>query len=473
MSVAAVFFLLAACFSLFQYQREKDFKVSIMQLKMQNLAYSLMQTLGKDIATNPERFYACVDSICGSNEARVTVITPDGTVLLDNLWRNADGFDNHAKRKEVKEALRHGTGYDIKRISKTLGVPYFYSATHFKDKGVIIRVALPHDTHLTSSLEPDYSYLIFAIFITPFLGIALYRNTSRIGKHIRLLRRFALKAERGETLDNELQARIPNDELGDISRTIMVLYSKLKNSEEDKVRMKRQLTQNAAHELKTPAASIQGFLETVLSNPEMDDERKNIFLERCYAQSVRMSNLLLDMAALTKLDETTRIADRSEVKLKPLIESVISDTSLQLEEHGMSVTTDVPDDATLACDAHLLYSIFRNLIDNSIAHAIGASSIRIVCRRLLTKDGDAATVCEDLGKTYEFTVTDNGCGVDAKHLALLFERFYRVDKGRSRKLGGTGLGLAIVKNAVLLHGGSISAEPAEGGGLTIRFTLKA
>ena len=112
-------------------------------------------------------------------------------------------------------------------------------------------------------------------------------------------------------------------------------------------------------------------------------------------------------------------------------------------------------------DQSLIYSIFRNLVDNAIAYAIGASHLEIVCCEIETEGRHF----------FEFQVRDDGPGVEEKHLEHLFERFYRIDKGRSRKLGGTGLGLAIVKNAVAVHGGSTTALATPGGGLTIRFTL--
>ncbi len=467
LSVGSIFILLAACFSLFQYQREKEYKLNIIKLRMQSYSHALMHRFGENMGHEPEAFYAYIDSCFTGDDIRVTVISPDGKVLLDSRQHNVGKLQNHLNRKEVKDALKSGYGYDIKRTSETMGQEFFYSATYFKDAHAIIRISLPYTSHLSSDLEADHTFLFFAVLITFMLGIVLYRNTERIAGHISTLRTFALRAERGEDLRNDLQKKIPNDELGDISRTIMVLYSKLRNSEEDKVRMKRQLTLNATHELKTPAASIQGVLETLHSNPNMDEERKAFFIERCYAQSVRMSKLLQDMAQLTKLDEASRIAEKSRIKLRELVESVVSDTALQLEDSKLKVCIDIHADAAIFGEQELTYSIFRNLIDNCIAYATGATEIRISC----TETNSSKKAKPGRG-FYEFIVADNGLGVDAKHLPLLFERFYRVDKGRSRKLGGTGLGLAIVKNAVVLHGGTISAEASPGGGLTIRFTLK-
>ena len=275
-----------------------------------------------------------------------------------------------------------------------------------------------------------------------------------------------MKAEEGEELDHVLERQLPDDELGDISHTIIMLYWKLRHSEEEKVRIKRQLTQNAAHELKTPAASIHGYLESIIDNPDMPNSKKQHFLERCYAQSERMNKLLLDMSVLTKLDEIDDYSSNArheyrQVDVKQVITNVIDDTDLQLQDKGIELKLQLPQNIEVQGDSSLLYSIFRNLIDNSISYANGATRLVIACREIETEGRHF----------YEFNVSDNGQGVEAQHLTHLFERFYRVDKGRSRKLGGTGLGLAIVKNAVAAHGGQATALSTPGGGLTIRFTL--
>ena len=329
-----------------------------------------------------------------------------------------------------------------------------------------MRAAVPYSAELTRSLQADNTYIYFAGVLTLLLGIVLYYITHRISRHIGYLREFAMKAEKGEELDHELERRLPDDELGDISHTIIMLYWKLRHSEEDKVRIKRQLTQNAAHELKTPAATIHGYLESILDNPDMPEDKKKHFLERCYAQSERMSKLLLDMSALTKLDEMddNRLRTRQEyrpVDVLQIIKSVLDDTNLQLQEKGLIPSLHLPPHIEVLGDPSLIYSIFRNLIDNVIAYATGASRLEMVCREIETEGRHF----------YEFQVGDNGPGVEPQHLEHLFERFYRVDKGRSRKLGGTGLGLAIVKNAVAAHGGQTTAFPTPGGGLTIQFTL--
>jgi signal transduction histidine kinase len=425
LSIGGVFVLFAVCFSVYQYQREKEYKIDILHSRLQMYNYEMVQTLGEDSLTNGCLFRDYVERH-SMEGLRVSIIDRDGRVILDSYDANPDSLGNHLQRTEIQRALRDGNGYDIKRLSQSTHETYFYSATRFGN--AIVRAAVPYSAELTRSLQADNTYIYFAIALTLLLGVVLYLGTLRI------------------------------------SNTIIMLYWKLRHSEEDKVRIKRQLTQNAAHELKTPAASIHGYLESILDHPDMPEDKKKHFLERCYAQSERMSKLLLDMSALTKLDEmddSHSRADYHQVNVLQVIQSALDDTALQLHDKGITPSLQVPRHVEVLGDASLIYSIFRNLIDNAIAYATGASRLAIVCKET-----------ESEGRHfYEFSVSDNGPGVEPQHLDHLFERFYRIDKGRSRKLGGTGLGLAIVKNAVAVHGGTATAMLTPGGGLTIRFTL--
>ncbi len=463
LSIGGVFLLFAVCFSVYQYQREKVYKIDILHSRLQMYNYEMVQTLGEDSLTNSLLFRDYVKRH-NMEGLRVSIIDKNGRVLLDSYETNVDSLGNHLQRTEIQQALHDGNGYDIKRLSQSTHATYFYSATRFGD--VIVRAAVPYSAELTRSLQADNTFIYYAGVLTLLLGIVLYYTTHRISRHIGYLREFAVKAEEGEKLDHELERRLPDDELGDISHTIIMLYWKLRHSEEEKVRIKRQLTQNAAHELKTPAASIHGYLESIIDNPDMSEDKKKHFLERCYAQSERMNKLLQDMSALTRLDEMDDNKSKThdeyhQINVLQVIESALDDTALQLQGKGIKPSLNVPQHVEVQGDASLLYSIFRNLIDNAIAYATGASLLSISC-----------TGIENEGRHfYEFTVSDNGPGVEPQHLGHLFERFYRTDKGRSRKLGGTGLGLAIVKNAVAVHGGTTTAQLTPGGGLTIRLTL--
>ena len=229
-------------------------------------------------------------------------------------------------------------------------------------------------------------------------------------------------------------------------------------AEEDQAILKKQLAQNVSHELKTPISSILGFTETLINNPNMDEEKKMFFIERCHTQAVRLTNLLQDISMLNKLDESSDSFEMVDINISKLIEDVTQDVSLALEEKNMHIETTLPEELVVKGNTLQIYSIFRNLIDNSILYAGVGTTIFIECYR------------KDKEYLY-FSVADNGVGVDSKHLNKIFDRFYRVDKGRSRKLGGTGLGLSIVKNAILFHQGRISAKNRRGGGLEFLFTL--
>lgn len=236
------------------------------------------------------------------------------------------------------------------------------------------------------------------------------------------------------------------------------MYDKLRDSEEDKTRLKRQLTQNVAHELKTPVSSIQGYLETIVSNPDIDKETKDQFIQRCYAQSRRLSSLLADISTLNKLDDAPQEYEFQPVNIPDLLQSIQRDVSMQMEAKHVTFRALVDPEVAVDGNPSLLYSIFRNLTDNSIAY--GGEGVTITVQ-VLSESADF----------YTFNFSDNGPGVASEHIPHLFERFYRIDKGRSRKMGGTGLGLAIVKNSVLLHHGNISVRLGIAGGLEFVFTL--
>ena len=228
--------------------------------------------------------------------------------------------------------------------------------------------------------------------------------------------------------------------------------------QEEESRMKRQLTQNVSHELKTPVSSIQGYLETILSNPDLSPDKRQFFLERCYSQSTRLTGLLRDISVLNRLDEASEMFDLTEVNITKLIAEIQKECSQDMEEKHITSEIILPGDPTVFGNNSLLYSIFRNLYDNAIAYAGENIKITVNCYK------------ED-PKYYYFSFSDNGVGIPEEHINRIFERFYRVDKGRSRKIGGTGLGLSIVKNGVNFHKGQISAKSSPGKGVTFFFTL--
>ena len=249
---------------------------------------------------------------------------------------------------------------------------------------------------------------------------------------------------------------------------VLLWYSRKMNriisrtSQAENALMRRQLTQNISHELKTPVSGIQGYLETVLQNPDLPEEKRRLFLERSLAQTQRLSALLRDLSVLNRMDDADaaslypfRLVDVAET-----LDLLSRETAPAFAARRMTLRFQVPEMIDLNGNETLIYSIFRNLLDNALAYAGEGATVTLSARRD--------------GPFWHFTYTDDGPGVPQEHLPRLFERFYRIDTGRSRATGGTGLGLSIVKNAILLHGGTITAtSPAgpAGSGLRFDFTL--
>ena len=574
LSVIFLFLGYAVCFMLFQYNREKAYKIELLNTQLQNYNNQLCDFLADHHEVNSDSMQSYVTTHMMPN-LRVTLIEPSGKVVYDNTNANWKSFANHSSRKEVQDALMYGSGYSISRQSESIqGEEYFYSARYYPPYRIIIRSALPYNLSLTEHLQADSGYLWFALIICLVLIFIFYRFTRKLGKSITKLQQFAMKADRNEPIDMDILQTFPKNELGEISQHIIKIYKRLhrakealyiereklishlqtsheglgvftkerqeilvnnlftqyinnisdrnlrstneifdipelqpiieflnrnegnfskeekryamhlnKNArsftveciifqdmsfeisinditqEEEQARLKRQLTQNIAHELKTPVSSIQGYLETIISNPNIPQENVRVFLERSYAQSNRLTFLLRDISVLTRMDEAPELVEKEQVNLSKIVENILNEVALGLEEKHTTVVNKLPSEVILTGSSSLLYSIFRNLTDNAIAYAGNDIQITINCFR------------ED-EKFYYFSFSDTGVGVPEEHLNRLFERFYRVDKGRSRKLGGTGLGLAIVKNAVLFHGGTIFAKNMPKGGLEFVFTLQ-
>lgn len=571
-SVIALFFAFVVCFMAFQYRREKDYKVELLNTQLQNYNNQLSEFIFRQDTLDTSMIERYVQEH-HLNDLRVTLIHPQGKVLYDNLHKNPDQLKNHQNRSEVKEALQKGSGYAINRLSESVGGEFFYSARYYPKLGIIIRSALPYNVSLIQSLSTDPHYIWFASIISLVLIAMFYSLTNKLSMSIIQLQKFALRADRNEPIDPNIQKSFPKNELGEISTHIIQIYHRLHRTKEalyiereklithlqisheglgiftkekeeilvnllfkqyinfisdknlgsmkeifsvpelepftrfiaenqktshkevrrmsleiekdgriftleciifqdqsfeisindvtqetEQARLKKQLTQNIAHELKTPVSSIQGYLETIVNNPNLSREKIDTFLNRSYAQSNRLTYLLRDISLLTRMEEAPEMISKEPVNLSSIVQNVLNEVTLQLEEKQITVHNMLPNDLSINGDSSMLYSIFRNLTDNAIAYAGTNISITIRCFR----QGE---------KFYYFSFSDTGIGVNPEHLGRLFERFYRVDKGRSRKLGGTGLGLAIVKNAVLLHGGSIFAKKNPEGGLEFIFTL--
>lgn len=340
-------------------------------------------------------------------ELRITLLKRDGSVFFDNRM-DAATMENHAARPEISEAINGGNGTHI-RTSASNNQPYIYYA---KDNGTnkIVRVALPYDVNIQSFLKPNNAFLYFVIALF-LIGIGFIWY---VGGYL----------ERSKQRMQQLEIREKNRQL------------------------KHELTGNIAHELRTPVTSIRGFLEIVLDN-NLEAPRAQEYLQRAYYQTLTLSDLISDMGLLSRLDEKRETFKLSEINISELLNRVQSDTKTEYKN------IEIPSGLTVHGNENLLYSIFRNLTDNAVTHA-----------------GKDVEISVKFNESNTFTFADNGPGIpDEKHLERIFERFYRVNEGRTRDTGGSGLGLSIVKNAVQFHGGKIVAKNLAPHGLEFTISL--
>lgn len=454
------------CFIAFQYQREKAYKINMLNYRLQ----VINTRVGESLSYNKNNLRAELREIYSQEpkELRITVIDGNGVVLFDS--QNRDGrytFNNHADRPEVIQAMATGMGYTVRRLSESTNQEYFYSAT--LTDGKIIRSALPYSMSLSEVLSADSKFLWFMSSIAIIISLFGFMITRRLGANIEKLRKFVYTTSRGESVDNI--GEFQNDELGEISSQVVRLYSELKKTkerlegehelimqhEQEKAKLKKQLTQNINHELKTPVSSIKGYLEIMIDNPELEPHKRMDFINKSHVQVERLTKLLFDISTITRMDEASEMITKTELDLSSIINDVITEALPKIEQTGVIMSNKFDNPLNMMGNQTMLHSIFANLIDNALSYS-GCSRIEIKIT--------------DSGESYRVCLSDNGIGIPREHLDRIFERFYRVDKGRSRKMGGTGLGLSIVKNAVMIHSGNIVAQERIGGGTEFIFSLR-
>lgn len=351
-------------------------------------------------------------------DLRITLIGANGRVRYDNSADTTQKLENHFSRLEIQQATAGGTGSDV-RVSQTTGQKYLYYAR--KTDSGYLRVALPINDSNESLIAANKNFLLFALALFVVAMVVLWLISRRTGE------------------------------------SIMRLHGDVVKGRAERAELKAEMTSSIAHELRTPIATIRGYTETLLDNSLTDEQREH-FTRRTHDAAIRLSDLVRDISLLSKLDENRNLFKSETVDLHAITEAMRDEFAGLIKENSITLENALPEGLTITGNHTLLHSIFANLIENSIKYGGKWITVRVE----LVSQSD---------KELSLRISDTGAGIDEVHLERIFQRFYRIDNGRSRTDGGSGLGLSIVRHAVLYHGGQIAASRNSQGGLTIDFTL--
>lgn len=365
----------------FQYSRERKYRAELLNsdlILLNTQAESYLEDGG-----NIENFIKLFKPV-GINSLRVTIMNEEGIVLSDNFSENIieksekdftdsviniSEYENHLDRPEIISAIKNGNGYTSRRLSSTTKEEYFYSASLIGDK--IIRTAVPYNNSLKDMLKADSQLYVFMVIYAILILLIFYYIIIKLG--------LSASAEK----------------------------------EKEKKQIRKQLTQNIGHELKTPVSGIKGYLETIISVPDMPQEKKDAFIEKSYELSVRLTHILQDTSLITRMDEGKELIEFENLYLKEIIEESIYEAQDKLKEKGIQIETKLEDFTPIKGNYTLLHSIFTNLIENAIAYS-GGDKIEITVDKITKFPYNDKNY-------YKVSVKDNGTGIDKEHLSKIFE----------------------------------------------------
>ena len=469
--------ILCIVFSLiiyYQYKREADYRAQIFGSELEMIDNRILNAYDEDV--NLRTFLNFIQkffkgsvfegvrvSVYFDGQLQYSLGTP---IPIDNdgLTLRGYGLDNSpTEGSERKIIAGHTVGSDED------GNRYLFSKTKSSDGRVTVRTAMPYSDNVHDAIDVDTTVWLVIIGCLLTTLLVTYYFTSILSRNVVLLKDFAYRATTGGRFTGE--DKFPRNELGEISREIIKLYrERLKamelikkerkiaiNAIEEKVKITRQLTNNINHEIKTPVGIIRGYLESIIADPEMDTATRNRFLDRMLMNVERLTDLLNDVSTMTRLENGADMIAVEKIDMHDLVYQIESDLPANNLSGNLEFSFDIPFECNVSGNYNLIQGMICGLIRNAALHS-GGTEIGL---RMISENK----------RFYVFSFYDNGNGVSSEHIPHLFERFYRVDTGRSRKMGGTGLGLPIVKSTIISLGGTISVHNRSTGGLEFIFTL--
>ncbi len=409
-------------------------------------------------------------AVSDSSETRITLIADSGEVLFESsvpeqLWPE---MENHLNRPEVKAAIAQGVGVNF-RHSATLDLDMVYVARIISGPSILV-----NSTHTLRFVRVGYTatevnrlswrirLMVLAGGVVAFVVIIFVSRSvaGRIARPIVEIAEIVREIKAGD-LSRELPIR-SDDEIGRLAELINEMTAKVREDIEQLQKLERfrsEFLGNVSHELRTPIFSLKGFLETLLEGAINDTKVNKTFVEKAYHHAGRLDALLTDLIEISRIESGDMKMSFRYFDTVAFLETVRTDFSDEARKKEQKLLLEPQSPEMLAFgDKERLYEAMGNIVSNAIKYSPNGATIML---RSVEK-------AEDI----ELSVSDNGPGIPQEHLSRIFERFYRVDKNRSREVGGTGLGLAIAKHIVEAHGSRIDVESRVGEGSTFSFLLK-
>ena len=413
---------------------------------------------------------ASIQGLANVLGARITLIAGDGTVVVDSdvPFEKLTGVENHLLRPEVQEALSKEIGVNI-RHSVTVGRDFLYVAKQYKDS---VASAALHNVRFirvsahTEEMKKNVNAIRWDVFWAGVITLTLVIGASIVVSR-RISRPMVAIAEsvekiRGGDLEKHIEST-SDDEIGHVARAVNELVDKLKADIVELKKLQRARSEflgNVSHELRTPIFTLQGYLETLLNGAVDDPSVNRLFIEKASAHAARLNALLNDLIDISRIESGEMKMSFRYFRINEFLELVVNDFQQSATQRRVGLRLSMKTDAEIEVfgDKERLRGVLSNLIDNAIKY---------------NREGGEVIVSTELqeGKVL-VVVADTGAGIAEEHLTRIFERFYRIDKDRSREVGGTGLGLAIVKHIVEAHGSKVEVHSVLGKGTSFSFILK-
>ena len=375
---------------------------------------------------------------------RITLIHNDGTVYFDNMV-DASRLENHSLREEFVAAKEKGAA-KVSRYSSTMTDKTLYFAKSIQN-GDVLRISCDQHSVAVLVLGMSQTLLIMLVLAVIISGIAAVWTSRRITNPL-----------------NQINLEKPEscavyEELKPFTKRIAEENHEKTQREE----LRKQFTANVSHELKTPLTSISGFAE-ILKNGGTDEKTTKDFAGTIYEESQRMISLVNDIIKLSKLDEKSISLEKEPIELLGLSKEIAK--ILSASAKAKNVKLDVHGDSGKIMGVQpVIYEMIYNLIDNAIKYNVQNGTVEVTVKEETPEKGHT------FGNKTVISVRDTGIGIPKNEQDRVFERFYRIDKSRSKELGGTGLGLSIVKHAAKFHDATINLSSKEGEGSTFTITF--